>query len=68
MLATIDKGNGKLEDGFFNFTYQAILDSYGNIEGIVVFAVEVTQYVIARKEDEEITRYGQLNVPNANYW
>ncbi len=50
--ATVDKGNGKPEDCFFNFVYQASHDVNGNIEGIFVFAMEVTEQVLARKKNE----------------
>ncbi len=53
MLAKLDKGNGKLEDCFFNFVYKATLDSDNNINGILTHAVEVTEQVHLRKKIEE---------------
>ena len=51
-LATLDRGNGECEDGFFNFEFQSTYDDKGNKEGILVFATEVTDQVIARKKYE----------------
>lgn len=56
MLAKLDRGNGKLENCFFNFTYQANRDANETIEGIFVHAVDVTEQVLLRekiKESEE---------------
>ena len=50
---TLLKESGKLEEGFFNFIYQASLDANGHIDGILVHAVEVTDQVLARKKIEE---------------
>ncbi len=51
--ATILRKNGNEEQGYFNFIYQAITDKKGETEGVMVFAVEVTQQIIARKKVEE---------------
>lgn len=45
-------GNGQLETGYFNITYQALRDTRGKINGILVFAFEVTQQVLAIKQAE----------------
>ncbi|MCB2377612.1 PAS domain-containing protein [Hymenobacter sp. BT635] len=37
------------EDMYFNFTYQARFDEQGNIDGVLVFAYEVTEQVLARQ-------------------
>ena len=50
---TFLRESGKLEEGFFNFIYQASLDANGHIDGILVHAVEVTDQVMARKKIEE---------------
>lgn len=50
----IDKhGNGKPEQAYVNFIYQAFKNIQGNTEGILVFAYEVTDQVMARKITEE---------------
>jgi PAS domain S-box-containing protein len=57
--ATIQRTNGKLEEGFFNFIYQASYDSEGEISGIIVYGVEVTEQIIARRRLEESEGYLQ---------
>jgi len=47
------KGKGQLEDAYFNFIYQPILNNEGKSEGIFVYAVEITELVAARKRAEE---------------
>ncbi len=50
MPATFDRNNnGKLVHGYFNLVYQPLLDNYGKVEAVLVFAVEVTELVKARK-------------------
>ncbi|MEJ7913774.1 MAG: ATP-binding protein, partial [Chitinophagaceae bacterium] len=53
LQATIQRANGKLEEGFFNFVYQASRNEQGEIDGILVHAIEVTEQIIARKRIEE---------------
>jgi PAS domain S-box-containing protein len=54
MLVHIDKARkGKLVPIYVNFIYQALKDLQGKIEGIMVFAYEVTNQVLARKKIEE---------------
>ncbi|GCE31558.1 sensor histidine kinase [Dictyobacter alpinus] len=46
VLVMIDrKLNGHLEEGFFNFVYQPARDTNGEINGIMVHAVEVTEQI-----------------------
>ncbi|PKV76017.1 PAS domain-containing sensor histidine kinase [Pontibacter ramchanderi] len=53
MLVRLDHTNsGKLGNNYYNFTYQAIRNIQGRIEGIMVFAFEVTAQVEARREME----------------
>ncbi|MBC7382430.1 MAG: PAS domain-containing protein [Bacteroidia bacterium] len=53
LLAMLDKGNGKLEESYFNFVYQPAHNSEGEIDGILVHGVDVTEQVLARKKIEE---------------
>ena len=53
MLVKLDKGNGKLEEVYVNFVYHPSQDSEGEIDGILVHAVDVTEQVISRKKTEE---------------
>ncbi|WP_162054152.1 CHASE domain-containing protein [Pontibacter pamirensis] len=50
-VATFDRyNNGQLERGYFNLVYQPLIYSNGQVEAVLVFAVEVTELVKARKE------------------
>ncbi|MCD0467262.1 PAS domain S-box protein [Flavobacterium sp. ENC] len=54
MLIKLDRdGNGKLTDAYLNFIYQANRDINNNIDGILVFANDVTEQVVSRKKIEE---------------
>ncbi|MGZ8457893.1 MAG: PAS domain-containing protein, partial [Gemmatirosa sp.] len=45
-------GDGTLHEGYFDLVYQPLLDVDGAAEGILVFAVEVTAQVLARRAVE----------------
>jgi len=65
-----NQNNGTLSNAYFDFVYQPYKDNTGKIEGIFVFANDVTQQVIARKKIEESEkRYKQLieEMPGAVY-
>ena len=42
--------DGNFVNSYFNSVYQPLLDSYGKLEAVLVFAVEVTELVAARKK------------------
>ncbi|MBC7398815.1 MAG: PAS domain-containing protein [Mucilaginibacter sp.] len=44
---------GPLEDRYFNFIYQPRHSANGNVDGVLVFAFEVTEMVNAKKELEK---------------
>lgn len=48
--------NGKIEQVFLNFVYEALKDSDGTIIGVMAIGVDVTQQVVARKRVEESER------------
>ncbi len=52
MPVKVDRGNG-LQQFYLNLTYQAFKNDEGKIEGILVFAYDVTEQVEARKQIEE---------------
>jgi PAS domain S-box-containing protein len=52
VLADLD-GDGELEEYFLNFTTQPLRDADGQVEGILTFAVDVTEQVRARELVEE---------------
>lgn len=41
------------KNSFLDFIYQPMMDSQGNVEGIFVFATDVTEKVLVRKQIEE---------------
>lgn len=47
-------GKGPLDEGFFDFVYQPIHDSNGQVEGIFTHAFEVTEQVKARRQVEAL--------------
>jgi len=49
--ARIDRTNaGRLDDGYFNFICQATRDAAGAVAGVLVFAYDVTEQVLARQQ------------------
>ena len=61
MKATLNR-EGQAVEVYFDFVYQAIRDSAGKIEGVLVHAVDVTDKVLARRtiaESEERLRLAQ---------
>ena len=49
--ARVDRGGGGgLHDGYFTFAFQPYRDRAGRVEGLMVFAFEVTEQVRARQE------------------
>ena len=50
------KGNGELEDTYFDIVYQPLTDRDGAVTGIMTHAVDVTLQVQARLERDERTR------------
>ena len=62
--------NGLLIDTYMNFIYQAHRNSLGKIDGVFVFAIDVTEQVLARIQIEESEKlYHQLisELPVAAY-
>ena len=52
MLVPLARPDGELEDRYFNYIQQARRNESGQIDGIVVFAFEVTEQVRARHASE----------------
>jgi PAS domain S-box-containing protein len=50
------RGDGTLEERFFNFVYQPSKDASGKTTGILVHAVDATEQVIARRRLEDSER------------
>jgi signal transduction histidine kinase/ActR/RegA family two-component response regulator len=56
VLVRLDNtGDGHPVDAFLNFVYQPIRDEAGTVDGILVFAFEVTDQVHARRRAEQLT-------------
>ncbi len=53
MPVNIDMGGGKLEEMYMNFVYQPARNGAGEVEGILVHGVDITEQVLARKKIEE---------------
>lgn len=45
--------NGPIEDRYFTFIYQASYDGDGIVDGILVFAFEITETVLTRQKEKE---------------
>lgn len=48
-----NKGNGTLEQMYFNFVYQPSHSATGEIDGVLSFTYDVTEIVLSRKRVEE---------------
>jgi signal transduction histidine kinase len=61
-------GDGQLVDRYFNFIYQARYDEAGAIDGLVVFAFEVSEQVQSRQHTQRLvyTASHDLKAPIAN--
>jgi PAS domain S-box-containing protein len=61
MKVQLDHANtGELGHNYYNFIYQAIRNLKGEIDGILVFAYEVTALVLARQKAEQVAKEKQL--------
>jgi signal transduction histidine kinase len=47
---------GELEERYFTFTYQARRDEKGHVDGILVFAFEVSEQVRARRQVQDLNQ------------
>ncbi|HEU4404528.1 MAG TPA: response regulator [Polyangiaceae bacterium] len=57
VLARVDRrGDGALDEGYFNVVYEPMLDARGRPEGVLSFGVEVTDQVLARRRVEASER------------
>jgi len=55
--ARIDRrGDGLLEEAYYNVVYQPLHTALGDIDGILIHRVEVTEQVRARRQLEELNR------------
>lgn len=64
--AMLDRNNtGKLEQAYFNFIYQPVYNSNEEIEGVMIFGIDVTYHVEARKQLEESEERFKTVINNA---
>ncbi len=49
-------GSGELEDSYMNFVYQPSRNIQGEVDGILVHAVDVTDQVLARRKAEQLAQ------------
>ncbi|XXT18251.1 PAS domain S-box protein [Sorangium sp. So ce429] len=54
LLILLDRGDGDLAEGYFNVTLQPLPAAAGGTESVVLFAVEVTDQVLARRRIEQL--------------
>jgi len=65
--ALLDRhGDGRLEEGYFNFVFQPLRDPGGAVDGILIHAVEVTEQVRARNAVESLEERLRLAVDAAD--
>jgi len=50
------RGDGVLEEAYYNFVYQPLRTAQGDIDGILIHSVEVTGQVVAHHRIEELNR------------
>ncbi len=56
LLIKLDINNDDVpEDVYFNFVYQPTRNGSGDVDGILVHAVDVTSHVVARQKAEQLT-------------
>lgn len=59
--------NGKIEDTYLNFVYEALKETDGSISGVVGVAIEVTDQVLSRSKVEESEQKVRELVENAPF-
>jgi PAS domain S-box-containing protein len=48
------RGDNRLDQGFFNWVGQPVRDAKGDVDGVMVFAVDITEQVVARERAEHL--------------
>ncbi len=57
---------GVMRDWYLNFIYEPYTDVYGNVEGIIIVVIDVTDQVISRRRLEELEERNRLAIEIAN--
>ncbi|WP_026462002.1 PAS domain-containing protein [Adhaeribacter aquaticus] len=60
-------GNGEMDSGFFNFSIQPLLNEKGQVEGVMCFAVEVTEQVLAKHQAQALANRLQHEKENFRF-
>ncbi|WP_165929567.1 PAS domain-containing sensor histidine kinase [Pseudocnuella soli] len=58
--------NGEMETVFQNFVYEPYRDAEGNVLGVLVISIDVTQQVLARQKIEELVAQRTTELAQAN--
>jgi signal transduction histidine kinase len=61
------RGDGLMVEGYFNVVLQPLRSTQGQVDGIVTFAVEVSEYVRARQRAEELDRLKEEFIATASH-
>ncbi|WP_179377155.1 PAS domain S-box protein [Winogradskyella wichelsiae] len=59
--------NGKLETVYISFSYEALYDGDGNINGVMAIGVDVTTHILSRKKIEESEQSVRTLVENTPF-
>ena len=59
--------NGKLEDAYISFVYEALKENDGSISGIIAVATDVTEQVLSRKKVKDSEQKVRAIVENAPF-
>ncbi|MCW3094129.1 MAG: chemotaxis protein CheR, partial [Ferruginibacter sp.] len=65
MPISIDRGKGKIESVYLNFNYKALSGKKGETEGILIFAYDVSEQIMARRKVEASAAFLQTMYMNA---
>lgn len=60
-------GDGRLEEGCFDVVLQPLRNTRGEVDGIVAYAVDVTEYVRARQRAAELDRLKEEFIATASH-
>ncbi|MFP2907053.1 ATP-binding protein [Pyxidicoccus sp. 3LFB2] len=61
-------GTGQTEEAFFNLTYQPTWDARGQVDGLITFSVEVTEFVRARRRADALATELKRNSEQLERW
>jgi len=62
------RGTGTLEESFFNLTYQPTWDAQQRVDGLIMFSVDVTEHVRARRRAESLAADVKRNAEQLERW